>query len=221
MTTSKLTNREKHLQETRPKDIDWENLPVAPWEKLPGESHIAWTAFQTYRDMPSRNMRAVARELGRSLKTISTHASRWHWTRRVDAWDRYLDAQERDQQIQALRTMNERHAQIAMHMLAKVGMRLVGDEEKGFKPIDINKLSASDLARLTEVATKIERMAREGEAERVGVHREDQLEVKVTFDVSPIFPQGAAALDSPARMVEEGVIDQEPVEVDDDDANAA
>ena len=45
-------------------------------------------------------------------------------------------------------------------MLSKVAQRLIGDEAAGIRPLDANKLTPMELARLLEVGVRIERLRR-------------------------------------------------------------
>ena len=163
-----------------PKIVEWDKLKVAPWDRLPGETDRAFGSFRIYRDIPmiSRTYLKTANELGIGMMSVREQALRWHWRYRVELYDAYLDAIERQEQIDAIKSMNDRHARTAMLILSKVGQRLVGDDVNNVKAIDVNKLSATDLARLTEVAGKFERLARSAESDRVGHphHRADRRE---------------------------------------------
>lgn len=199
-----MTTKSSKYPIVAPMPIDWDNLEVAPWERLPGESARAFEAFAAYRDMgPTRSQKGAADKIERSFYTIKDFAKRWHWGRRAEAWERYMDAIARQSQIDAVADMNERHARTAMMILSKVGQRLVGSEVDGVRAIDLNTLTATDLARLTEVATKVERLARGAESDRVGLHQVEEVTVKVAFDTEPIYPQGADHL-APALPVLEG-----------------
>jgi hypothetical protein len=63
-----------------------------PWERQPKESARAYEAFVAYRDMgPGRAVRAVARELGKSVTLIGRWSSAHHWVERAEAWDAEQD----------------------------------------------------------------------------------------------------------------------------------
>jgi hypothetical protein len=51
--------------------------------------------------------------------------------------------------------------------LRKVLQRITGDDEIGVRGIDASKLTPQDCARLTEVLSKLERLSRGAESERV------------------------------------------------------
>lgn len=189
-----------------PKDVDWENLRVAPWERLPRESSKSFAYFQAFRDTPSttRTLSGVARELGIRRESLTEHAVKWHWRHRIELWDQYLDAVARHEQEQAIKEMNSRHARTAMVILQRVGQRLVGDEAAGIQAMDVNKLNPSDLARLTEVATKVERLALGAESERIGVSTSEELTVKIAFDTEPVYPDRDPMPVEPAVEAVEG-----------------
>jgi hypothetical protein len=69
-----------------------------PWERREHESDPAWQAFREYRDAgPDRSLGGVVRRStdgrpGRSLALVKRWSARHEWRRRVEAYDRHLDA---------------------------------------------------------------------------------------------------------------------------------
>ena len=68
-----------------------------PWERQPGESAPAFSAFAAYRDMTDRSLRAVGQKLGKCRALMERWSAAWDWVDRVSAWDGHRDALRRDE----------------------------------------------------------------------------------------------------------------------------
>lgn len=124
-----------------------------PWERQAGESVKAFEAFAIYRDMGvERSLRKVAQRLNKSVTQIAEWSSNKNWVERVAAWDAEQDRIARQEQIKAIKAMRNRHAGMAKAMIVKAGRALqkIPDEE----------IKASDISRMIEVASKLERISR-------------------------------------------------------------
>ena len=98
---------------------------MAVWDRQPGESPQAFSAFALYRDMGvSRSSAKVGQEFGKSKRLMDRWSSRWGWVRRVDQWDAIQDQQHREEQEEERREMLRRHANIGVNMLNQVAARL-------------------------------------------------------------------------------------------------
>lgn len=186
----------------QPKQIEWERLKSAPWERLPGERDSSWALFRMFRDMPplTRSQTAVARQTGRSRYTLNEIAQRWHWRFRVEAYDRYLDALARQEQLEAIKEMADRHARTAVAMLSLAARRLVGDGT--VEAIDPSRLSPLEVARLIEIGTKVEAIARGAASERVQLHTSEEINVKVGFEFNPSYDGSPAVVDALAKRAD-------------------
>lgn len=132
-----------------------------PWDRQPGESRQAHAALRAYLELgPTRSHVAVARELGKSATLVARWSARWGWQVRTEAYDRHLDRARDAAAIAAREEMGRRHADLAMQMLDAVAQRL--------STLDGDRLRPADLARLVEVAVRVERLAR-GLPDRVEV----------------------------------------------------
>jgi hypothetical protein len=109
----------------------------------------------------------VAKQMGRYTGTLADWSRKWCWNTRIEAWDAHMEERKIRAPERAVEKMNEEHAFLAMTGLKKVLQRFTGDDVEGVTAIDPSKLSAQDLARLTEVLSKLERLARGSETERV------------------------------------------------------
>src|SRR5579871_841200 len=63
---------------------------TTPWERWKGESLKAFSAFTLYLQLGSgRSVVAVAQECNESLSLLNRWSSRWRWSDRAQAYDRY------------------------------------------------------------------------------------------------------------------------------------
>jgi hypothetical protein len=90
--------------------------------------------------------------LGCSETYLQRLSTRHQWVARVDAFDAEQDRVEQRQRTRRIKDMNARHAELAAAALAKVRERIEG--------LDAQSLRPSEVARLLEVASRAERIAR-------------------------------------------------------------
>lgn len=61
---------------------------LAPWDRRPDESAVAYEAFAAYRDMgPARSQESVSEALSKSRQLLSRWAARFDWVARAAAFD--------------------------------------------------------------------------------------------------------------------------------------
>lgn len=148
------------------------------WERLPTESNVAWQAFVTYRDLGiERTIPKAASILGKSSRLLSRWSAKYDWVQRTRDWDSFLDEQRRVGEIEAVKEMGRRHAQISI--LGLQGVQAVMDEF--LRRLDngiIDAANTSDRAMVTlwlrtlsklGSLTKVERTARGLPAEVLSV----------------------------------------------------
>lgn len=137
------------------------------WERQKGESNPRWEGFQTYRDLPpgKRSLRAVAEILHKGEPTLKRWSAEDKWGERCEAYDRYLDAEAAKQKILGIAEMNKRHINAAEKILDKA--------IDGLKHIEPDEMKPSDIAKLVDVASRLERLAR-GDATEVVETREGE-----------------------------------------------
>ena len=124
-----------------------------PWERQPEETARAFEAFAIYRDMgPDRSLRKVVQTLDKNLTTIGDWSTKYEWVKRVAAWDAEQDRIARVQQLKEIKAMRNRHAGMAKAMIVKAGRAL--------NRIPEDEIKASDISRMIEVASKLERISR-------------------------------------------------------------
>jgi hypothetical protein len=176
---------------------------AAPWERWPGESARAYTAFCLFRDLgPRRSLDAASRSyhhpgpearqlpsgrLPRASGTIRRWAHRWRWLDRACAWDEETERIKQVEQLAAIQDMAQRHAKEALMMQNKAIERLrqLRPEELGVR---------DTLAFLVEAA-KLERLARGEPTERVSQeHHFEDLKELTDEELAQIVARGRGLL---------------------------
>jgi hypothetical protein len=128
------------------------NILPEPWERQKGENAKRFEAFQKFRDMPNRSISQVARELSKSRQLIQRWAGEDKWHDRVAAWDDEQDRIARQAQIDEIKRMRKRHADLASAMLVKAA--------KALKNIPEEEINGMTLSKMVETASKLERISR-------------------------------------------------------------
>src|ERR1019366_2755805 len=152
-----------------------------PWDRRPGESAKAYRAFALYPDMQAdRTFESVARELRCSGANIRRFSKRWDWAHRVRAYDIHVDRIELDALGGERVAMKKRMARQGIDMQAAAAdglaelLRLIKRKKRPLR------ISASDIAKLAEVGSKLERYARGEDDESYGT-----FELRVHIDDPP------------------------------------
>jgi hypothetical protein len=96
----------------------------------------------------------VAKELSKSRQLIARWSARHTWVDRARAFDNEVDRVWRMELDHARRQAAQEHAAVAATMIARLGEALAA-----YSTADLARLSAGDLARWLETATKVQRLA--------------------------------------------------------------
>ena len=124
-----------------------------PWERQPGETTRAYEAFVMYRDMGAdRSLRKVVQKLGKNFTTIGEWSGKYKWVDRVAAWEQEQDRVNRQAQLDEIKKMRKRHADLANAILIKAA--------KALQRIPDDDIKATDVSRMVDVASKLERISR-------------------------------------------------------------
>lgn len=124
-----------------------------PWERQPDETPKAFEAFCVYRDLGAdRSIAKAGKQLGKNRVTLEQWSTKYGWVKRCTAWDTEQDRLSRIKQQQDIQKMRKRHAGIATTMLIKAATAL--------QRIPDDEIKASDISRMVEVASKLERISR-------------------------------------------------------------
>lgn len=123
------------------------------WEMQPSDTPKSWEAFQVYRDLgKSRSLKKVAEELKKSETIIGRWSGQHNWQERIAAWEAEQDRLIRIELTKDIGAMRKKHADLAHSMLVKAARAL--------KAIPDNEIKASDVSRMVEIATKLERISK-------------------------------------------------------------
>lgn len=134
-------------------DTDVYILEPEPWERQLNESTQAFEAFAAYRDMgASRSLAKVSRQVCKSKALMERWSVDHDWVKRVAAWDAEKDRVARETTLNDIIEMRKRHAAIAKKMMDTADSAL-----NNIKP---DEVSTNEIARLVEIASKLERISR-------------------------------------------------------------
>ena len=126
---------------------------ITPWERQHDETVKQFEAFCIYRDMgKERSLQKVAEQLSKSETLIKRWSSKNNWIKRVASWEDEQDRLIRIELTREIGAMRKRHANLAYAMLVKAANAL--------KKIPENEIKASDIGRMVDVASKLERISR-------------------------------------------------------------
>lgn len=134
-----------------------------PWDRLPNETAKQYEAFCVYRDLKNiadptsrRSIERAGEILGKSSRTIEPWSSTNNWVERAEAWDEDQERIKREiaQKVmqEDIRRMLKRQAEAGKFAQVKAVKALNKIPEEDIKP--------SDAARLLDVGSKLERIAR-------------------------------------------------------------
>lgn len=123
------------------------------WEMQDSDTLKSWEAFVVYRDMGSeRSLQRVAKELSKSEALIKRWSAKHNWGERIAAWESEQDRLLRIEMRRGIGQMRKRHADLAVKILEKAAEAL--------QYIPADEVKASDVGRMVDVATKLERISR-------------------------------------------------------------
>lgn len=126
---------------------------VQPWERQEGETARAYEGFSEYRDMGAeRSLAKVGQKLGKSKAQMEKWSKKYSWVARAEAWDIEQDRLIRVALTKDIGAMRKRHADMAKAMLIKAA--------KALSKIPDDEIKATDISRMVDVATKLERISK-------------------------------------------------------------
>jgi len=154
------------------------------WERQERDGKIeparAFEGFCAYRDLgPGRTLAEVGRQSGRSKAAMEPWSVKWGWVERAAAWDDEADrlqrARDLEERARTRKKMLDEHAK-AGKTLVSIGTgaleRFVAKTDASEDAVAearrrVEEMSATEAARLLEVGTKMERLARGETTERI------------------------------------------------------
>jgi hypothetical protein len=114
-------------------------LPFESWERLPGESGLAYAAFCAFRDLGAeRTIRAavegnlrvkysrsgVSEHITKKYKVWRNWCSAYRWRERAADYDRYMDHLKQGEARKTIEAQGEKHRAITGKMLLVVEKKL-------------------------------------------------------------------------------------------------
>ena len=139
------------------------NVDIEPWERQDGETSKQFQAFVIYRDLAEeRSLSKVAKQLGKSTQLMSRWSAANNWVERCAAFDREQDRIARQEQIKEIKKMRKRHANTGALMvsIADKGLRNMLDTTDKANPKLKYDLNATEIAKLVDAGSKLERISR-------------------------------------------------------------
>ena len=152
------------------------------WDRLTGESSKAYAHFCLYRDAgANRSIRQLPSVSGCTsvVRQLNRWSSKWRWVERRQAYDDYLELQDRLQQEKERREMRKRHAKIAVlgQNIAVKGLeKLLAKVQDDEQPV-----APADLTRLLDTSVKVERLSRGEPTEIEKSEHTGSLDIEATY----------------------------------------
>jgi len=146
------------------------------WERQHNESTEAFEAFVIYRDAkPKIGAGKVGEKCGKNASLTERWCTRFFWKNRREAWEDEQDRIMREELIKGVTAMRKNHADIASAMLVKAVQAL--------RRIPAEEMTSQDIARMVDVASKLERLSRGEATERTEGTTEHR--GKTTVEINP------------------------------------
>jgi hypothetical protein len=130
-----MTDMDKAIEEARAAV-----MPFESWERLPGESGLAYAAFCAFRDYgPERNIRKAAEgqfnkaelsgakietAIAKKYRVWRNWCSQFRWRERAADYDNYTDKLKQAELRKTIEAQGEKHRAITGKMLAVVEKKL-------------------------------------------------------------------------------------------------
>jgi hypothetical protein len=134
-------------------------LPFESWERLPGESGSAFTAFCAYRDYGAeRNIRKAVEVFEKDetkrekrYRVWRDWSTQYRWKDRAADYDRYIERLKQTELRKTIEAQGEKHREVTGKMLAVVSKKL--------DTMNPDDLTQGNLTEWVQTAIKAEREA--------------------------------------------------------------
>jgi len=134
-------------------------LPFESWERLPGESGAAFTAFCAFRDYgPERNIRKAVEtaesdcsKRDKRYRVWRNWSTAFRWRERAADYDRYTEKLKQAEMRKTIEAQGEQHRAVTGKMLEVV--------KKKLDLMDAGELSQGNVTEWVETAIRAEREA--------------------------------------------------------------
>jgi hypothetical protein len=122
-----MTGFDKAIEEAKS-----DALPFESWERLPGETSAAFSAFCAFRDCGAeRNIRRAVESAekkpdlqGKKYRVWRNWCSQFRWRERAADFDRYLEKLKQAELRKTIEAQGEKHRQVTGKMLDVVSKKL-------------------------------------------------------------------------------------------------
>jgi hypothetical protein len=134
-------------------------LPYESWEKLNGESSLAFAAFCAFRDLGAeRNIRKAVEVLEldegkreKRYRVFRNWSTQFRWRERAADYDRYIEKLKQAEQRKTIEAQGEKHREVTGKMLDVCSKKL--------DTINPSELTQGNLPVWVETAIKADREA--------------------------------------------------------------
>lgn len=140
-----------------------------PWERLEGETISNYRNFCAYRDMcytfpddpgelprldvtPRRSLRKLAKQIHKTLMTLSDLSIKFQWQSRCEAYDSYILQRQRKLNEDRLLEMRTRHAEAGATLVRRGLDRLASLSDEAITP--------EAAVRMIDIGAKVESQSR-------------------------------------------------------------
>lgn len=125
-----------------------------PWNRQIGETPLAYRLFAVFRDQGiNRDIREIAKDLGRGYRTVKNLSIENQWVLRADAYDTYQNrALEKKLQYEIVEA-RKRH-----HRLGELMLDFAQESIENLRSMN-DLLSVKDIVQLVDAGHKIESVA--------------------------------------------------------------
>jgi len=122
-----MTDFEKAIEEAKA-----DMLPYESWERLMGETSLAFAAFCAYRDLgPERNIRKAVESVEedetkreKRYRVWRNWCTQFRWRERVSDYDRYIEKLKQEELRKTIEAQGEKHRAVTGKMLDVVSKKL-------------------------------------------------------------------------------------------------
>lgn len=161
--------------------------PEFAWDQLETETTHAFNIFLIYRNQGTkRSITKTAKALGKTYVTISKFFHKHKWKKRVEEYDRHRDRliekKKIDIEVNQIKSMNNKHRDLANVFLDVVRLELKKLLKSVRKDGDRMVISPDQLHRLAEFAAKLERLSLDEPSEITGTKNKDRKELQKLFE---------------------------------------
>ena len=123
---------DKTIEEAWPGSPEADLLPFESWERLNGETSMAYAAFCAFRDLGAeRNIRRAVEtaekdksKQGKRYKVWRNWSTQYRWRFRAAAYDRYLEKLKQEERRKTIEAQGEMHRAVTGKMLEVVKKKL-------------------------------------------------------------------------------------------------